>query len=250
MGATNTSIYDFFTQGVNAANLLGGPNSVTGLGDIPEKLTALPSSGIIRTNLLSQLDAQDMASMINQAVGVAAAGGYNVPMPAEGMTSEQYLSFLNTVQQIKDQMAVEQRASQAQSMISGEYQNLMSDPNLIAAQNLAGKSGMDWDMYETMRRAIDANYNRAGAGANAASRGLAGSSAAQLAGNQAMSQYAGQVAGLYPQAMQASSTLQNEELNRLLAPYMAKSAASSQYQNAMVNVLQALFGSPEFVLSA
>lgn len=197
-----------------------------------------------------ELTAQDIADMTNEAVRIAQSGGYGVPNPPEYMPADTYTTFLSTLENLRNQMQVEQRANQALGAIQSEYAGLKSSPLLSQAEKAASETGTDWDMYNTMRGSLDANYNRAGAAQNAASRGLAGSSFAQLADNQARANYAGQVANLYPQSQQASEALRSSTIQRLLQPYYAQQATSKDYLDSYNSALRAMFGQPEFVLNS
>lgn len=200
----------------------------------------------------SNVQAQRVANMINQMVGLAQAGGYGVPMPAEGMPVEDYMTALSTLDSLRRQMAVDRRATEAQGVVQDSYGRQMADPLLAQARSMAAndQGGVDWDLYETMRQSYEAQNNRNAVGGNVASRGVAGSSAGQLAGNQARSQYAGKIAQLYPTALKATDDLRNSMLQRIMQPLYATQGIEQGMTSNLLDILRSFSGSPEFVLSA
>lgn len=249
-GATPTNVYDFYNQAM--ANQTQ-PNYTSSVLTVPARewnTTRLLDAGVmpgfgVPLSSTAPANAQDVAAMYNQAMQAGASGSMFAPTPPEWMSAEEYYQFLDMMQGAQQSTAQENRAQGGLQSAASVYQQMMTNPSLTQAQNIAGQTGMGNDIYAAMRSSYDNQFmpQATSQAYDTAASGMQGGSTGQLASLGLMAQRAGDVAGMYPQALQTAEQLRSSQVNTALQPAALQQQAGSDYLRTIAQMLGTLFGS-------
>lgn len=202
------------------------------------------------------LSGTDLSDLLNQAVQMASKsvepGGFRVapgvPRAPEGMTAEQFLQFYDAFQQAQRDASQRAMMDYVRSKTEQAHSQAMASP-LMAAATKAAQGMNPLDLFESMRAIEDVNYNRSAQNQayDAARRGMAGSSTAQLASRGAAMQHGANLAGLWAQAQALAPQITSQQVASYLAPLQFQRSSSSDMANTLAKILMSSNPSLTFV---
>lgn len=247
--ATSTSNYDFYNQSMAGLPQNSGQSSVMTIParewDANRLASAGINFGIPITSAASNPTGGDVAAMYNEAMRAGTSGSLFAPTPPEWMSAEEYYQFLDMMQGAQQSAAQENRAQGGLNTAAGVYNANMTNPALGQAQAVAMGPNQSADIYDSMRKSYDSQFmpQATNQAYDVAARGAQGGSTGQLTSQGMMGQRAGNIASMYPAALQAGSTLQGQQIQNLLQPAALQQQAGSDYEKTVAQMLGTLFGS-------